>query len=389
MNMLIKKPRALIFVIILGIMTGLLMRYCHRRNVVINPIVKYSVRAQHLHQSLFFTGVIQPLNETALTCPIDAVVETMHYHYGQFVKQDNIVLTLNSTELEKQYNDALTDYLKSKDNFNVAEARFNGTQELWDTGLISKNNYLSEKSSLNTSRIALLQSTQKLTEMLQKVGDPTHQDLAALNIADFDKVQQALNSRHNLILLKAPVNGVLLYPHKMADDKTSKIAVGSAVKADQVIAIIGDMSGIHIEIDIPETDINKIHKGMKAQITGAALGKQQLLGRVTSINTQAIPTNNGASPFFSAIVEVTNLTPTQREAIKIGMSAAIELLVDEDKQLLIPIKAIKQDNGKRIVTILNQNGAKEEREVITGIATADQVVIDRGLKEGEVVVYDV
>lgn len=384
-----KNPKSLIFVIILGIMTGLLMRCSHHNKTNINKSISYPVSTQQLHQSLFFTGIIQPLHVMALTCPIDAVVETMRYDYGQSVKLGEIVLTLNSSELEKQYNDTLTEYLKAKDNFGVAEARFNGTQELWSAGLISKNNFLSEKSSLNTARISLLQSTQKLSEMLKKMDETSNQDLSTLNIAEFNKVQQALNGHHNLIRLKAPAQGILLYPPKAAEDKSNRVTVGSTVKAGQVIALIGDVTGIHVEIDIPETDINKIQMGMIAQITGAALGKYRLKGRVISINTQAIPGNTGTSPFFSATVEVRNLSAEQRTAIKIGMSAAIELIIDQEKQLVIPIKAIKQDNGKRLVTVQNKDGTKESREVFTGVATADQVVIERGLRAGEVVVYDV
>ena len=385
---LAKNPKGLIAVIIFGAITGLLMR-CSPHNTTSNTkSIRYSVGAAPLHQSLFFTGIIQPLNEMALTCPIDAVVETMPYHYGQFVERGEIVLTLNSSELEKQYNDTLTDYLKSKDNFGVVQARFNGTQELWSAGLISKNNYLSEKSSLNTARIALLQSTQKLTEMLKKMDETGNQDLSTLNMAEFNKVQQALTGHHNLIHLKAPTQGVLLYPPKAGEDKSNRVAVGSTLKSGQVIALIGNVTGIHVEIDIPETDINKIHKGMSAQITGAALGKYSLKGHVVSINTQAIPGNTGASPFFSATVEVSNLTTEQRAGIKIGMSAAIELMIDEENQLLIPIKAIRQDNDKRLVTVHNKDGTEETREVLTGVATADQVVIERGLRAGEVVMYD-
>ncbi len=385
---IVKNPRGLIYVMILGTMTGLLMRCSHHSNPRDTQFIRYSVSPQPLHQSLFFTGIIQPLHEIALTCPIDAVVESMPYHYGQAVKQGDIVITLNSSELEKQYNDTLTEYLKAKDSFGVAQARFNGTQELWRAGLISKNNYLSEKSSLNTVRISLMQSTQKLSDMLKKMDDTGKQDLSMLTIAEFNKVQKALNGHHNLIHLKTPAEGILLYPPKAAEDKSNRVAVGSTVKSGQVIALIGDVTGVHVEIDIPETDINKIHQGMTAHVTGAALGKHRLKGRVVSVNTQAIPGNTGTSPFFTAIVEVRDLNPEQRAAIKIGMSAAIELMIDQEKQLIIPIKAIKQDNGKRLVTVQNKDGSQEIREVFTGIATADQVVIDRGLKKGEIVVYE-
>lgn len=380
------KPIGYLFILLL---LGLcILTRCHHPKVAKRPTIETTVTLQRLHQSLYFTGIIQPLNETALTCPIDAVIEQMHFGYGQSVNLNDVILTLNSSELEKQYNDALTDYLKAKDSFDMAKARFNGTQELWDTGLISKNNYLSEKSSLNTARITLMQSKQKLSEMLKKMDPIDHQDLSKLHIAQFNKVRQALNGRHNIVHLKAPSTGILLFPPKDAADKTGHIGVGASVKASQVIALIGDMTGIHIEIDIPETDINKIHVGMTAEVTGAAMGNHRLKGQIISINTQAVPGSPGAAPSFRALVEVHHLNAKQRAAIKIGMSAAIELRYAQEKQLIIPIKAIKQDANRRLVTIRNANGQQESREVVTGNAEMDKVVIIRGLKPGETIVYN-
>ena len=42
----------------------------------------------------------------------------------------------------------MTDYLKAKDSDTIAKAKFTGTQDLWGSGLLSKNNYLSEKSNV-------------------------------------------------------------------------------------------------------------------------------------------------------------------------------------------------------------------------------------------------
>lgn len=361
---------------------------CHDRNVVSPIPIGHPIYTQNLHQSLYFSGLIQPVKETAMTCPVEAVVETIHYTYGQFIHQGEVVLTLNSRALEKQYNETFTDYLKAKDTFDMAHARFNGTQELWDAGLISKNNYLSEKSNLSTIRINLMQSNKKLMDMREKMDDGQSQDLSTLNIAQFNQVQRALNSHHNVILLKAPASGILLYPPKSSSDKSSRMAVGSHVKAGQVMALVGDLSGIHVEIDIPETDINKIHVGMPAHMTGAVLGQRRLKGKIISINTQAMTGSAGAPPFFSAIVEVSQLTPKERAVIKIGISTSIELFYVQAKQLLIPIKAISYVDGRKQVLVQHEDGHVETREVVTGAATADKVVIERGLHEGERLVYD-
>ncbi|MGQ3889653.1 efflux RND transporter periplasmic adaptor subunit [Legionella sp. CNM-1927-20] len=347
----------------------------------------YTVKAEPVHKTLYFTGTIQPLHESAITCPMDAVIETMNYSYGQAVKKDEVVITLNSTELQKQYNEILTDYLKAKDNFTIAKAKFTGTDELWKAGLIAKNNYLSEKSSLDTARVALMQSTRKLTEMLDKIDDTDAKSLSTLSIAEFNKVKEALTRNHNLIHLKAPAQGILLSPPKTGEEKSGHLKVGSAVKAGQVIALIGDLSGISVEIDVPEIDIDKIKPGMQAKITGVALGKEVLAGKVVAINAQASSTGSNGLPSFNAIVEVKQLTAKQQALVKVGMSAAIELSLEENNQLVIPIAAIKREKGASVVRVLAE-GRIATRQVATGPALADKVIIESGLKIGDTVVYD-
>lgn len=348
----------------------------------------YVVQEEPLQKRLFFSGTIQPLRESTLTSPLDAVVETIHYRYGQQVKKGDLVFTLHSNELQKQYNTTLTEYLKAKDSYTVAQAKFRGTEELWHSGLLAKNNFLSEKSSLATARMSLLQATQKLREMLENTDEANRQNVSTLSLAEVDKVRRALSGNHNLIRLKAPTDGVLLYPPKSNETNAIKLQVGSTLKSGQVAALVGDLTGISVEIDIPEVDIDKIHPGMPAKISGIALGKQVLDGSLVAVNAQAMPASGGALSSFSAVVEVKVLNELQRSWIKVGMSAAIEIIVDHDQQLLVPIAALKQEKGQSLVKLQDKNGATKTQIVTTGTAQADKVVITSGLAAGDVVIYD-
>ena len=348
----------------------------------------YEVQPKPLHKTLHFTGTIQPLHESTLVSPMEAVVESMTFHYGQMVKKGDVVLTLNSHELQKQYNDTLTDYLKAKDSYTIAKAKFSGTQDLWKAGLLSKNNYLSEKSSIDTARVTLMQATRKLTEMLEKMDDTNSQNLSSLSLADFEKVRTILTSNHNIIRLKAPTDGVMLYPPKSGEDKSARITVGSSVKPGQVIALVGNLQGISVEIDVPEVDIDKIRPGMIASISGVAFGKHELKGELVAVNAQASNSSSGGLPSFTAVVEVKNLTPEEQPWIKVGMSAAIQLNVDSDNQLLIPMAAVKREKGAIIVNVQLAKGGREKRIITTGAAQADSVVVETGLRSGDVVVYD-
>lgn len=365
------------------------MASCHKSKpkVSVALLNSYEVKALPVHKTLHFSGTVQPLQEHSLTSPMEAIVESMPFHYGQLVKKGDVILTLNSNELQKQYNDTLTEYLKAKDSYTIAKAKFVGTQDLWNVGILSKNNYLSEKSSIATSRVALMQSTRKLTEMLEKMDDSSIKKISDLNLTDFDKVRKILSSNHNLIRIKATGDGVLLYPPKTGEDKTTRVTVGAAVKPGQVLGLVGDLQGISVEIDVPEIDIDKIHTGMAATVSGVAFGKHQLQGKVVAVNAQASATGSGGLPSFTAVVVVNALTPEQLQWIKIGMSAAIELKIESNNQLLVPIAAVKREKGNSIVLVQLANGRTEKRIITTGSAQADSVVVESGLEAGERVVY--
>lgn len=372
-------------------MAALVIMLCacgHQQSMPKQPVHVYTVTAKKLHKVLHFTGTVQPLHESSIVSPMNAVVETMSVHYGQRVKKNAILFTLTSSELQKQYNDTLTDYLKAKDSYAIIQAKFHGTEDLWHAGLLAKNNYLSEKSGVDTARVTLMQASRKLTELLEKMDEHKTIQVSTLNLSDFTKIKAILMSKHNMIHLKAPGDGVMLYPPKSGEDKSSRIGVGAAVKSGQVVALVGDLSGISVEIDVPEVDIDKVHSGMSALIHGVAFGAHELRGRVVVVNAQASSNSTGGLPSFTAVVEVKKLSAKAQQWIKVGMSAAIELQVDTEQLLFVPIAAVFREQGASFVLVKRPDGTTEKRRVTTGAVQAGEVVIDSGLKEGDVVIYE-
>lgn len=363
-----------------------LLMACGKKNEPQKPSQQTEhAQLQSLNKTLHFTGTIQPLQESSLISPLEAVIEEMPAHYGEALEKNTIAFTLTSSELQKQYNDTLTEYLKAKDSFHMSQSKFQGAEELWQAGLLSKNTYVSEKSNLDNARIAMLQSQRKFSELLEKMGH-NPDDWNHLTLAEFDKVRQALSGKHQQIKVYTPRAGILLYPPKSGDDKSQRLSVGASVKAGQVLGLIGDLSGVRVEIDVPEIDIDKIHRGMKAKIRGVALGDEVLNGELVAINGQATPTSGNSLPVFNAVVIVKHLTPEQKKRIRVGMSATIELDLNSYQQLMIPIAALIFDKGNTLVEVLRKDGKIEQRNIRTGAALQDKVAVVSGLQEGEEII---
>ncbi len=364
----------------------LLLIACSEKKVTAKVAQTYVVKTATVHKALHFSGIIQPIKEYEITTPMTAVVKTVHYNYGQVVEKDKIVFTLTSMELQRQYHEKLTNYLKSKDRYSILRSKFHGTQSLWKEGLESRNNYLNEKSNLIIARISLIQDLRQLSDLIAKTEEGERRDLAKLSFTQFDEVRLALNSEHNIISLKSPHAGVLLYP---PSDNSAKARMnpGRTVKSNQVLGLIGDLNGIRIEISVPEIDISDVKIGMSAIIRGVAFGKQALQGSVVAINAQASANNDGL-PSFMAVIEVPKLSPEQQTWIKVGMSSEIELIIKNMDKILIPTAAIKSKAGQTWVTVKAPNGDIKPRSVITGTVDSDKVIIIAGLSVGDKVIYD-
>lgn len=345
----------------------------------------YTVKAEKIEHKLYFTGTINPIRETIITNPMDGVVKSFNYYYGQKVDRNNIVFSISSETLQNQFNTVLTEYLKAKDNFQNAKTKFLGTQALWKEGLVARNNYISDESSLKHLRIAFLDARHKLLKIIEKIENVKFEDIENLSFSDFEKIRLTLLSDHNLLNLKASTNGVLLYP-PLQDDKIAKVTVGSAVKAGQALALIGDMSGIKVEIDIPEVEISKVKTGQSAIVKTTAFMQDALYGRIVAINSQASNNAGSSLPTFSAIVEVDNLSDEQKQKLKVGMSAQIELIIDTQDKILIPREAISNENGQSIVKVQNKSGDLQVRVVQTHSVENNKIVISKGLNAGEQIV---
>lgn len=354
-----------------------------RHEVKTNEKRIYKVQRKNMEQILYFTGTVKPLVEVPIIAPIDAVVDKIYHDYGEVVAQDQVIMMLNSQDLQKQYDENLTEYLKAKDSYMIAKAKFNGTEELWQSGLLAKNSYLNEQSTVAMAKITLIKATRNFKAVLAKMDGAVDNNITTLDIKDFTKVQTALTKKYNLLSLKAPATGILLTPPKNNEDKA--LTVGAAVKSGQAVALLGDLKGLRIVIEIPEVEINKVHPGMTAVVTGLAFGNHKLQGKLVSVNAQASSDNANTLPGFSALVIVDNLSRDEQKDIKVGMSAKVSLIVKQKEDLVAPLTAIWQEEGSAYVLLKNIDGSLQKHKVVTGEVHMDKVVILNGLKQDDLI----
>jgi HlyD family secretion protein len=347
-----------------------------------------TVRAKPLETSLYYSGTVQPFKSVVVISPAEGVVEESQFHYGDIVKPGQLLFTIASEKFQTDYKNALMQYLKSKNEFDTSSSQLKEGDFLHKNQLISDDDFKTKQTSFYNAQLGLIQAKDTLSAMLKRL-DVKGFKLEELTIENIEKINLAMHAQGDTQLLRvtSPVSGVILLPPKSdGGDDAKKIGKGDAVKQGDVLAVIGDISGLTIRVNVNEFNINQIKVGQKVHVTGPAFSDYVLEGNISGIDRQA-QSSQGGMPTFPIEVEVPKMTPEQQAVIHAGMSAKVEINIEGPPQITVPIQAVIEKNGMTFVKVKKKFGKIQEVAVKTGQTTENEVVIESNLQEGDQVVF--
>mgnify|MGYP005814883215 CR=1 FL=1 len=230
-------------------------------------------------------------------------------------------------------------------------------------------------NNLNSLKLAVKLAQDQLN--LQKAG-PTAEQIKTqeLQIQGLQDGIDALNSQIAKTILTSPINGII-----------TKInyETGETVQmTTPAISLISDKN-FEIEVYIPEIDIANVKIGNPADIVLDAYGDGVVFkGQVIFIDPAS--TVLEGVPSYRTLLQFDN----EDERIKSGMTANVDITTAyKENVLAIPIKAVINENNKKIVKVLKDKKSNiiEEREIKTGISDINgNIEVVEGLNPNELVI---
>lgn len=345
-----------------------------------------TVSANTFSNTLYYSGTIQPLQTIVVASPVDGVVVDMPFQYGEPVKAGQLLFMISSAKFLTDYKTALMQYIKAKSDFNTNKTLLSEATFLHKNQLISDDEFKMKQSAYYASQLTLLQAKDTLENLLQQLGIKKF-NLYDLTIADVDKITAEMHLRMNAenLQMTAPATGIVLSPSKN-ENEIKKLMKGDMVKQGDVLALIGDMSGMNVRIKVNELIVNQLKIGQKVKITGIAFPDEILQGEIKRVDRQGESTGGGF-PTFNVEVSVLKLTQAQQNLIHAGMSAKVQMDIKQAPQIMIPITAINEKNGQPFLRGYNEKTGKIQLIAIrTGKTTLDSIAVLSGIKPGDKIV---
>ena len=327
------------------------------------PVV--AVQSSDLSAVVSMPGTISALpNESVKVSPtVAGTILAIPVAPGEYVHRGQIIAQLDDRQLKAQLNQAVAtlqgaqeSVAQAKANLQLANSDLQSYSQLYKTGAISQENFLTYK---NKAAVAQSQLNAAIAQVQQNQAART----------------QALDQL-KYTTVRSPISGIVASRLLQVGDS----AAGAAASPSTPIMEIVNLDTVLVNANLPADQPAKIHIGENAQIHSVALPGVTFDGTVSAIAPVVDPRSNTLS--------VQIRTPNLENKLKAGQVVTAAITTGVHQALTVPKTALvpSADNsgGQMVYTV--EGGKAKPIEVKTGIEHNGEVEILSGLKAGEMVV---
>ena len=278
-------------------------------------------------------GEVEPDTKVDISAEVSARIEALPLREGDLVAKGDLVVKLDDRDLRaalksaQARRDAEFFRLKSEQarlagplaRLESAKRQLDRQKKLFETGDIS--------------RLTLEEAQESVDDLSAQVGAAQHSisviesSLAAAD-ADISRADEALGRTE----IRAPMDGVVT---ALNAEVGELVMVGTMNNAGTVILTVADLSSMHLDARVSESDISRVLREQKAEIRINAYRDEVFDGDVTRIALQRTMDGSGAGYFMTEV----HLNLRGRD-ISSGLAANVDILVDDHVGLLVPSQAV-------------------------------------------------
>nr|WP_289014232.1 efflux RND transporter periplasmic adaptor subunit [uncultured Methylobacterium sp.] len=286
---------------------------------------------------------------------------------GDEVKQGDVLLTLDATDMVQAQNDyqtALNTVQKQQALLKLDQTIAARQQELFAARAVAlkdyqsaQNDVIAAQSDLKTAEATLDAARNKL-RLLGKTDE---------EIASFEKSGR-LSSE---VQIRAPIAGTIVQ---------RKVGVGQFISSSSdPVFVIGDLSTVWLIANIRESEIPKIRIGQEVEARVAGFGARIFKARVNYMAASLDP----ATRRLAVRSEVDN----PDRVLKPEMFATFTIITGKAQPSpAVPLAAVVYEGANAHVWVARPDGAIVARAVKLGLINGDNAQVVDGLSAGEEVV---
>jgi membrane fusion protein (multidrug efflux system) len=292
--------------------------------------------ASETSQATQYSGTVAEGAGTTVSFQVSGTITQLPIEEGQRVRKGQLLAALDGTAYQEQYNAQLAQQ-------RLAEDTYRRTKEVFDQGSVAE---------------ARLVQARQQAEQARASARATYQNVAHTR-------------------LYAPIDGYI---------GTKQVDAGAVASPGAPVATIVQLRQVKVDVAVPESEINRLHKGDAASVRVAAVGNKVLRGRLDDIS----PVADAQAHTFSVSVLLLNAEGQLKPSMtaKVSFDGAARPVGSPVRQLVLPVRAVQLDEQGHHFVYLVQGRKVRWHEVQTGELVGDGLAVTSGLDPQDQVVVE-
>ena len=292
-----------------------------------------------------FSAIALAGDEIELSFRSSGIITELNVDVGTVVKKGELLASLDNIQANLSLQQSISDVNSAQSTLNTTRTNLDRIKVLFEKGSKSLREYESAKNSYDNA-------------------------LAQYESAVKNRDIQATKVSYGFIYA--------------ADDGTivrKDSEMNENVQAGQVIGVLNAGDDINIRVGMPESVINRIELGMKAQVTFSAIS-DTVVAEVFEISP-VLESNSATYPVKFSFSNDNN-------TVRPGMAARATIRFNDDEDArdlpIIPVKAVGEDGTGNFVFVVEEQGEQaivKKTYIELGQLTPDGFEVEGGLANGQ------
>ncbi|MCD6248938.1 MAG: efflux RND transporter periplasmic adaptor subunit [candidate division Zixibacteria bacterium] len=283
-----------------------------------------TVERQNLTEKVSASGRIQPQTKVDITSEVSGEIIALPVVEGQTVKAGELLLVLDTIQIKADVRRMRYTLDGTKAQLSGAEANFAQAEEEYQRqkSLFEKDG--TAETALSAAHYAYLNAQASL-------------DGARASMRGTEAAYEKELDRFRKAKIVAPMDGVITF----LDVEAGEIAAAqTAFTQGRTLMTISNLSVFEVEVEVDETEINKVILGQKADIEVDAFPDTTFAGEVVEIGNTAIMIGMGTQD-QSTNFRVKVMFTEANSDLRTGMSASVDVTTCEHNEVLaVPFAAV-------------------------------------------------
>ena len=319
------------------------------KTVDYNHVIKPEYR--DIEERLPLSGIAQPVKEFDIKSTISGVMEELYVEVGDYVKYGDAIAKVRMVKTPEEYQDLTRRLEVAKMKMDDTQSKFNRTKQLYESKLISDEEYETAKTDLMILR-AEFQSV--LAEMNMLKG--RYQSSGISNV---------IRATNQGTVLSLPVK------------EGGSIMARGSFSEGSTVAKVAELSALIFMAYVIESDAVKLRTGMQINYKAVADSVVHFSGRILSIAPVGV-VENGITRF--EVKASMNVPDKYKDFIKAGCTINATTLLRSRKHVLALEERFFQFNYDSVyVEVKDKAGKYQKRQLKTGISDGMYTEILSGL----------